>query len=84
MIQEHRLAIGNEDQPTYYLTRIDNKGKSMIDLTLAKELFGKLSIMDRNYAMASDHEIIEWEENMEKQEEAGGTQVVGWKPAALS
>jgi len=34
--------------------------------------------------MGSDNRIIECEVDMEKREEAGGTQVVGWNLAAMS
>jgi hypothetical protein len=34
--------------------------------------------------MGSDHEIMEWEVDMEKQEQAAGTQVIGWNLAAMS
>jgi len=49
----------------------------MIDLTLANRLFRKWKIVDGKHATGSDHDIIEREVDMEKQEEAGGTQVVG-------
>jgi len=34
--------------------------------------------------MGPKHENIEWKVDMDKQEEAGGTQVVGWTIAAVS
>jgi hypothetical protein len=41
-------------------------------------------ILDGSHTTGSDHEIIECELEMEKQEEAGGTQVVGWNQATMS
>jgi len=41
-------------------------------------------ILDRSHVTASDHEIIEWKVDMEKQVQAEGTQVVGWNLAAMS
>jgi hypothetical protein len=34
-------------------------------------------MLDGNDAMGSDHEIIKWQLDMEKQDEAGGTDVIG-------
>ena len=41
-------------------------------------------ILDGSRATGSYHEITEWELEMEKLAEAGGTQVVGWNLAAMS
>jgi len=49
----------------------------MIDLTLANRPFGQWMIPDGGHATGYDQDIREWELDMEKQEEAGGTQVVG-------
>jgi hypothetical protein len=40
-------------------------------------------ILDGSHATGSNHESIQWELEMQKQEEAGGTQVVGWNLAAI-
>jgi hypothetical protein len=84
IIHEHRLAIGNDDRPAHYWTKYDSMGESVIDLTLANRPFGKWMILDGTHATASDHQIIQWELEMETQEEAWGTQVVGWNLAAMS
>jgi len=41
-------------------------------------------ILDGSYSTGSNDNIIKWELDMEKQEEAGGTQVVEWNLAAMS
>ena len=64
--------------------RNESEGISIIYLTLANWPFGKWTVLDGNHATGSDHEIIEWEVDMEEQEEAGGTQVIGWNLAAMS
>jgi hypothetical protein len=84
IIDEQRVVIGNDTRPTDYWTRNESKGASNIDLTLDQRLFGKWTMLTGNHGTGSGHEIIEWEENMEGQEEAGGTQVVGWNLAAIS
>jgi hypothetical protein len=84
IIGKHRVVIGNDDWPTHYWTRHNSMGESVIDLTLANRPLEKWMIQDGSHATGSDHEIIEWELEMEKQEEPGGTQVVGWKLAAMS
>jgi len=40
-------------------------------------------MLDGSHATGSDHEIIEWEVDMEQQKKAGGTQVVGWNLLAM-
>jgi len=84
IIDERGLVIGNYDRPTHYLSRNATEGTSIMELTLANRSFGKWMILNGNHAMGSDHDIIEWEVHMEKEEEAGGTQVVGWNLAAMS
>jgi len=78
------MVIGNDARPTHYWTRNERDGVSIIDLPLADRPFGKWSIFDGNHATGSDHEIIEWEVDMEMQEDAGGTQAVGWNLAAMT
>ena len=68
IIGEHRLAFGNENRPSHHWTRHDSMGGSIIDLTLANRPFRKLMIRGGSQATGSDHEIIEWELEMEKQE----------------
>jgi hypothetical protein len=65
-------------------TRIESKCKSIIDLSLANEPLGKLTVLGQSHVTGSDHEIIEREVDMVMQEEAGGTHVVGWNLAAMS
>jgi hypothetical protein len=84
IIDENGLVVGNDDRPTHYWTRHDSMGESIIDLTLANRPFGKSMILDGSHATGSDHKKIEWALEMEKQEEAVGTQVKGWNLAAMS
>ena len=82
IIDEHGLVIGNDDRPTHYWMRNECEGASIVDLSLANRPFGKWTIVDGDQAMGSDREIIEWEIEVENEEEAAGTQVVWWKLAA--
>ena len=84
IIDEHGLLIENDDRPTHHWTKNESEGESIIDLTLANRPLGKWSILDWSHVTGSDHEIIEGEVDMEKQEEAEGTQIVGWNLAAMS
>ena len=77
IIDEHGLVIGNQDRPTHHWMRNQSEGKSIIDLTLANQPFGKWTILVGSHATGSDHKIIAWEVEMEKLEEAGGAQVLG-------
>jgi len=84
IINEHGLVIGNDDQPTYHWTRNESEGESIIDLTLVNRPFVKWTMLDGSHVTGSDHEIIQWEVAMEKQQEAEGTHVVGRNLAAMS
>jgi len=84
MIHEHGVAFGNDNRPTHYWTSHDSMGESIIDLDLANQQFGKWMILATSHATGSDHEIIEWELDMEIQEEAGGTQVIRGNLAAMT
>jgi len=42
------------------------------------------TILDGSHATGSDHEVIEWEFNLDKQGEADHVQVIGWNLAAMS
>lgn len=46
-------------------------------------MFQKWMTLDGNHAMGSDDWIIEWQIDMEKQEDAGCTQAVWWNQAAM-
>ena len=83
IIDQHGRVIGNDDLPTHYWTGNERAGKSILDLTLANRPFEKWTILEGNDATGSDREMIEWEVDMEKIEEVGGTQVVGWNLVAI-
>jgi hypothetical protein len=40
--------------------------------------------MDRRHGTGSDHELIQWEFSVDKQEEVDHVQVIGWNLAAMS
>jgi len=83
MIADHRLVIGNDDLPTHSWMRNGIEGESIMDLSMGNWPFGKWKILDGNHAIGSDHEIIEWDADMEKLEEAGATQLMGCNLAAM-
>jgi hypothetical protein len=84
IIDEHGLEIGNDDQPTHHWARNGEEGESTIDLTLASRPITRWTILDGRHATRSDHEVIEWEFSVYKQEEADHVQVIGWNLAAMS
>ena len=53
-------------------------------LTLANRPITRWTTLDGRHATGSDHEVIEWEFNVETQEEADQVQVIGWNLAAMS
>jgi len=83
-IDEHWLVVGNDNQPTQYWMSNETEGVFIIDISLANPPFGNWTILDGNHATWSDHEITEYDVDMERQEEAGGAEVVGWNLAATS
>jgi hypothetical protein len=84
VIDENGLEIGNNGEATYHWTREDNDCESVIDLMLANRPITKWSILADDHATGSDHEIIEWEVEVDRQEEAGHERVVGWNIASLT
>jgi len=84
VIDENGLEIGKDGEATHHWTREGHEGESVIDLTLANRPITKWSIMGDDHATGSDHEVIEWEVDVERQEEAGHERVVGWNIAAMT
>jgi len=84
IIDIYRLVIGNDDRPTHHWAGNGEEGISTIDLTLATRPIMRWTTLHGSHATASDHEVIEWEFNADKQEEAYHVQVIGWNLAAMS
>jgi hypothetical protein len=84
VIDEKGLEIGNDGQSTHHWTREGHEGESVIDLTLANRPMTKWSILADDHATGSDHEVIEWEVEVDRQEEADHATVVGWNLAAMT
>jgi len=84
VIDENGLEIGNDGRPTHHGTREDREGELVIDLTLANRAIVKWTILAYDHASGSDHEVIEWEVGVDRQEEADHERVVGWNLAAMT
>jgi len=84
IIEENGLEIGNDDRATHYWKTGDLEAKSVIGLTLVNQPIGKWTILAENHATGSDHEVIEWEVDVDTQEEADHERVVGWNLAAMT
>jgi len=84
IIDEYGHEIGNDDRPTHHWVRDGNEGESIIDLTLAHRPITKWTILNRSHATDSDDEIIEWEVNVDKQEDAEDVRIVGWNLSTMS
>jgi len=84
VIDKKGLEIGNDGESTHHWTREGLQGESVIDLMLANQPIIKLSILADDHATGSDHEVIEWEVEVDRQEEAGHERVVGWNLAAMT
>jgi hypothetical protein len=84
VIDKNGLEIGNDGEATHHWTREGHEGESVIDLTLVNRPITKSSILANDHATGSDHEVIEWEVEVDRQEEAGHERVVGWNIAAMT
>ena len=84
IIDEYVLEIGNDHRPTQHWARNGKQGESTIDLTLATRPIKRWTILEGSHATGSDHEVIEWEFNVDKQVEEDHMQVIGWNLAATS
>jgi len=76
--------IGNGARATHHWTREDQEGESVIDLTLANRPIVKWTTLADDHATGSDHEVIEWEVGVDRQEEADHERIVGWNLAAIT
>jgi len=83
VIDENGLEIRNDGRPTHHWTREDQEGESVIDLALANRPIVRWTILADDHATGSDHEAIEWEVGVDRQEEADHERVVGWNLAAM-
>jgi hypothetical protein len=85
IIDEHGLEIGNDDdRHTHHWARNGEDGESTIDLTLATRPMSRWTTVGGSHTTGSDHEVIKWEFNVDKQEEADHVQVIGWNLAAMA
>jgi hypothetical protein len=82
-IDQNGLEIGNFARATHSWTRGDLEGKSIIDLTMVNRPIEKLTILAVIHATISDHQVIEWEGNVDKEEAADHQRVVRWNLAAI-
>ena len=85
VIDENFQEIGNDGEATHHWTRERDERESVIDLTLENRPITKWSILaNHDHATGSDHQVIELEVEVERQEEAGHERVLGWNLAAMT
>jgi hypothetical protein len=84
MIGENGLEIGKDGRPTHHWARQDEEGESVIDLRLANRPIVKWTIPANDHGTGSDHEVIEWEVGVHRQEEEDHGRIVGWNLAAMT
>jgi hypothetical protein len=63
---ENGLEVGNDCQPSHYWTTEDNNGESVIHVVLANRLITKWLIPADEHPTKSDHEVIEWEVDVDR------------------
>jgi len=85
MINEKGLEIGDHDgEATNHWTREGLELWSGFDLTLAIRPITKWFIPADDHATGSDYEVIQWEVEVDRQEEAGQRRVVWGNLAAMT
>ena len=84
VIDENGLEIGNDGRATHHWTRKGHEGESVIDLTLANRPITQGAVQAHDYTTGSDHEVIEWDVEADRQELADLERVVGWNVAAMT
>jgi len=83
VIDGNGLEIGNNGQSTHHWTSEGHNGESVIDLTLANRPITKRSIQADDHTTGSDHEVLDWEVEVDRQEQADHERVVEWHFAAM-
>jgi len=61
VIDENGLEIGNDGNATHHRGKEYHEGESIINQMLANRPITKWSILADDHATGSDHELIEWE-----------------------
>jgi len=84
VIDENGLDIGNDGRPTRHWTSGDQEGELVIDLTLSNRPMVRWTILADDLTTGSDHEVIECEVGVDRQEEADHERVIGWDLAAMT
>jgi hypothetical protein len=85
VIDQNGLEIGKDGEATQHWTREGHEGESVIDLMLPNRPITKCSTLaNDNQATGPDHELIEWEVEVDRQEKAGHERIVGWNLAAMT
>jgi len=84
VIDKNGLEVGNDGQPTHYWTREDHDGESVIGLTLANRPITKWFILEDDHTTGSDHNVIQWEVEADRQEVTDHERVVGLDIAAMT
>ena len=78
MIDENALEIRNDGWSTHHLKRDGRKGDSVIDPTLPIRPITNSHRLAGDHATGSDHKVIEWEVEVDRQMEADHERVIGW------
>jgi hypothetical protein len=84
VIDENKLEIGNDGEATQHWTREVHEFESVFNLTLVNRPITNWSIWAYNHTTGFNHEVIDWEVEVDIQEEAGHEMVVGWNLAAMA
>jgi hypothetical protein len=83
VIDENGLEIRNDSQSIHHWTSEGHNGESVIHLTVGNRPITKWSIQAYDHATGSDHKVLDWEVDVNRQEQADHERVVGWNFAAM-
>ena len=84
LLDANGLEIGNDGEDTHHWTRECHEGESVIDLRLPNRLITTWSMLPDYHTTGSDHEGIEFDVEVDRQEEACHERVGGWNLAGMT
>jgi hypothetical protein len=76
IIDKYEIEIGFDIQPPHVWVSNGEEPKSTIDLTMATRPITERAILAGSHATGSEHDVMEWEFTMDKQQKADHVQVI--------
>ena len=84
LLDTNGLEIGNDGEASHHWTRDCHEGESVIDLMLPNRPITNWSMLPDYHTTGSDHEGIEFDVEVARQEQACHERVGGWNLAGMT